>query len=57
MLNCGRTHLYDLLKAGELDSFLDGGSRKIVIESIRQYVERQLAASADPERQIAKPGE
>jgi excisionase family DNA binding protein len=42
MLACGNTRLYELLAAGELDSFLDGRSRKITFESIRRYVARRL---------------
>jgi hypothetical protein len=29
MLDCGRTRLYELIAQGELDSYLDGRSRKI----------------------------
>jgi hypothetical protein len=43
MLHCGNTRLYELLAAGELDSFLDGRSRKITVDSIRRYIARQLA--------------
>jgi hypothetical protein len=43
MLTCGNTRGYELLAAGELDSFLDGRSRKITVESIRRYVSRRLA--------------
>jgi excisionase family DNA binding protein len=43
MLNCGNTRLYDLIASGELDSFLDGRSRKITVESIDRYVARRLA--------------
>jgi hypothetical protein len=42
MLNCGQTRLYELIAAGELDSFLDGRSRKITVESIYRYVRRRL---------------
>jgi hypothetical protein len=42
MLNCGQTRLYELIAAGELDSFLDGRSRKITVESIYRYVHRRL---------------
>jgi hypothetical protein len=42
MLNCGQTRLYELIAAGELDSFLDGRSRKITVESIYRYVRRGL---------------
>jgi hypothetical protein len=42
MLNCSNTRGYELLAAGELESFLDGRSRKITVESIRRYIERKL---------------
>ena len=45
LLACGRTRLYQLIAAREIDSFNDGGSRKIVTESLRKYVERQLSAT------------
>jgi hypothetical protein len=45
MLACGNTRLYELLASGELESFLDGCSRKITVESIRRYVARRLIAS------------
>jgi hypothetical protein len=46
MLNCGHTRLYELLGAGQLESFLDGRSRKITVESIRRYISRRLEASS-----------
>jgi hypothetical protein len=46
MLSCGRTRLYELLAAKELDSFLDGGARKVTVASIHRYIERQLGASS-----------
>jgi hypothetical protein len=42
MLSCSNTRGYELLAAGELDSFLDGRSRKITVESIRRYIARRL---------------
>jgi hypothetical protein len=42
MLACSNTRGYELLAAGELDSFLDGRSRKITVESIRRYIARRL---------------
>jgi excisionase family DNA binding protein len=45
VLDCGTTHVYDLMKKRELESYLDGRSRKITTASIREYVTRRLAAS------------
>ena len=44
MLDCGNTRGYELVKAGELESFLDGRSRKITVKSIHGYITRKLAA-------------
>ncbi len=44
MLACGQTRLYELLAAGELQSFKDGRSRKIIVASIHRYIAKQLAA-------------
>lgn len=46
MLACSNTHGYGLLAAGEITSFLDGRSRKILVASIRDYIARRLAAAA-----------
>jgi hypothetical protein len=43
MLGCGNTHGYQLLNAGELESFLDGRTRKITVESIHRFIARRLA--------------
>jgi excisionase family DNA binding protein len=50
MLGCGNTRGYELLAAGELDSYKDGRSRKITVASIKGYVARQLAAARSGER-------
>jgi hypothetical protein len=47
MLGCGNTRGYELLAAGELDSFLDGGARKITVESIHRYIQRHLEGKED----------
>ena len=48
MLDCGRTRLYELIAAGELESYLDGKMRKITIASIRARIRRKLSeATAD----------
>jgi len=43
LLSCGNTYGYELLAAGELQSFLDGRRRKITVDSIRAYINRRLA--------------
>jgi hypothetical protein len=45
MLACSNTRGYELIAAGELDSFLDGRSRKITVDSIRRYIARHLEAN------------
>src|SRR5262245_49023642 len=58
MLDCGITHLYQLLAAGELESFLDGRSRKITVASIKRYVERRLSTTTPanpPPRRCGRP--
>ena len=49
MLDIGETQLYALLKAGELESYRDGKSRKIVVASIKARIRRKLdEAQANP---------
>jgi excisionase family DNA binding protein len=45
LMSCGLTRVYDLIEKGEIDSYLDGGSRKITISSIKARNERLLAAA------------
>jgi len=45
LLDCGITRLYELLEQGELESFLDGRSRKITIDSIHRYIAKRLAVA------------
>ena len=45
MLACGNTRGYELLAAGELESYKEGRSRKITVASIKALVARRLAAS------------
>jgi excisionase family DNA binding protein len=42
MLQCSNSRGYQLIKAGELESFRDGRSRKITVRSIEQYIARRL---------------
>jgi hypothetical protein len=48
MLACSNTRGYELLNAGELESFLDGRPRKITVESIRRYIARRLHPAEGP---------
>jgi excisionase family DNA binding protein len=45
LLDCGNTRLYELIAQGELVSFKDGNSRKVVVGSIHEYISRRIAAS------------
>jgi len=51
MLDCGNTRLYELLKNNELESYLDGRSRKIIVASIHRFIAGRLAA----EREVTSP--
>jgi hypothetical protein len=50
MLGCSITRLYELLNAREVVSYRDGKSRKILVASIRSYIDRQIAAEVSRER-------
>jgi excisionase family DNA binding protein len=43
MLRVSLSHIYGLMRRGELQSYLDGRSRRITVASINAYVARQLA--------------
>lgn len=59
LLTCGKTKLYAEIEAGELESYLDGRSRRITMESIRHYIKKRLAASgrsmAPMPRKLGRP--
>ena len=44
LLSIGNTRLYGLIGAGELESYLDGRSRRITMVSIRRRLARLLSA-------------
>ncbi|MCK1743181.1 helix-turn-helix domain-containing protein [Bradyrhizobium sp. 139] len=46
-LKIGRAKIYQLLNSGELESYREGGSRKILWRSIEAYVERRLKQEAE----------
>ena len=45
MLDCGNTRGYELLAAGELESYKEGRSRKITVASIKALIARRLAGA------------
>jgi hypothetical protein len=47
LLACSNTRGYELLSAGELESFLDGRSRKIIVASIHRFIAGRLAAERE----------
>jgi hypothetical protein len=55
LLSCSNSYGYELLAAGELDSFADGNARKITVASIKSYIERRLAESGKVRKSPAKP--
>lgn len=42
MLDCGETKIYELEKSGELETIKLGADRRITVESIRRFIQRQL---------------
>jgi excisionase family DNA binding protein len=47
LLSFSLTKVYELMRTGELASFMDGRSRRVTVESIHHYVARQLARADD----------
>jgi hypothetical protein len=46
LLECGDDQLYDLIKAGDLDSYIEGNRRKITTASIERLIQQRLAAAS-----------
>jgi excisionase family DNA binding protein len=47
LLSFSLTKVYELMRTGELASFMDGRSRRVTVESIHHYIARQLARADD----------
>ena len=43
LLAIGNTRLYQLISKGELQTYLDGRARRVVLASIHRYVTQRLA--------------
>ena len=50
LLGYGLTHFYKLLNRGEIESFVDGGARRVLTASISAYIERKLKTANSPAR-------
>jgi excisionase family DNA binding protein len=46
LLGIGNTHLYQLIRGGELESYLDGRARRITMRSIHRRIMRLLASAS-----------
>ena len=46
VIGCGTTKLYELINAGELETYTIGRARRITTASIEAYVARHLAKAA-----------
>ena len=46
-LDIGRTMLYELISAGEIHAIHVGRLRKVPVEALREYVDRQRALAGD----------
>jgi hypothetical protein len=42
LIDCSTTRLYELLNSGEISSYRDGKSRKIIVASLKDLIERRL---------------
>lgn len=51
----GRAQFYELLNAGEFESYAEGAARLITVESIFRYIAKRLAASQPPAKAPARP--
>lgn len=47
-IGIGRTKLYDLINAGEIDAFKIGRRTLVEPESVRRFVDRLLSAGPSP---------
>jgi hypothetical protein len=50
MLDCSMTRLYELINSGQIQSYRDGKSRKMVVASIKAHIARKLEAEASNAR-------
>lgn len=46
LLSISKRKLGSLVSSGEIESFKVGRARRVVVRSIREYIERQMAAAS-----------
>jgi excisionase family DNA binding protein len=46
LLSVCNTHLYELIRSGELESYLDGRARRITMHSIHRRIKRLLVSAS-----------
>jgi excisionase family DNA binding protein len=51
----GREKFYELIAAGELESYTEGRSRRVTVSSIEAYLKRRLAAEAQRRGRAGHP--
>jgi hypothetical protein len=54
LLNACRETVYDLIRGGQIRSFLDGRRRKVCVASIKNYIAHKLV-TADPSERARYP--
>ncbi len=52
-IQVSRKKLYELINTGELQSYTEGKSRRIIVKSIAEYIERRLAREAAKRSNVA----
>ena len=55
LLSCGLGHVYGLMDNGELEAFSSGRARRIPMQSIHNYMARQLAKADAKASDPAEP--
>jgi hypothetical protein len=54
LLDCGLDAIYDLMRSGELISYLEGSKRKIVMASIDALITKRIAATGGEFRRSSR---
>jgi hypothetical protein len=55
LLDCSHDQIYDLIRSGELQSYLEGHRRKITMASIEALIAKRLAAAGSFQRATNSP--